>query len=446
MNFLGKILPSEGYYVQINGNLPVDYAISLTHLYQPLIGMEAITLYQTLLHEIDIQPKDSLQTHHTLMNYLNLPLDQIYEARLKLEGIGLLQTYENDGQAVKSYTYVLQSPFSPNDFFKDAMLSELLYHHIGENKFTLLKERFFQEQQKETKGKNITTAFHDVFQTFEPSPNVQQGQPVVEQEVVTHQPSLDFTWMESMLQSRMIDANKVLTVENRKLITDMMLLYDLTSLEIEKAVLWALTEENVLDQEEFKVACHDMFKVKNKQRPIKLVMQRQTTTQPQLEQQVPKTKEEKLIQRLETISPKQLLEDLSNGNQASEQDMKIIRDVMTSQGLPQPVMNVLIHYVLLQSNMRLSKAYMEKIASHWSRANLKTAREAMTFAKKEIEQAQKKAKRRTNYRQPRSNEVIPEWFKERHQKPSKVKTKKNDPKQEQEREKLASLIRQFAEE
>lgn len=141
-----------------------------------------------------------------------------------------------------------------------------------------------------------------------------------------------------------------------------------------------------------------------------------------------------------------MLEDLSNGNQASEQDMKIIRDVMTSQGLPQPVMNVLIHYVLLQSNMRLSKAYMEKIASHWSRANLKTAREAMTFAKKEIEQAQKKAKRRTNYRQPRSNEVIPEWFKERRQKPSKAKTKKNDPKLEQEREKLASLIRQFAEE
>lgn len=56
---------------------------------------------------------------------------------------------------------------------------------------------------------------------------------------------------------------------------------------------------------------------------------------------------------------------------------------MTTQGLPSPVMNVLIHYVLLQSNMKLSKAYMETIASHWSRANLQTAREAMRFAKNE---------------------------------------------------------------
>src|SRR5699024_9328968 len=66
---------------------------------------------------------------------------------------------------------------------------------------------------------------------------------------------------------------------------------------------------------------------------------------------------------------------------ASESDMKLIREVMLKQGLKTPVMNVLIHYVLLQSNMQLSRAYLEKIASHWSRANLSSAKEAMEFAK-----------------------------------------------------------------
>src|SRR5690606_32138852 len=108
--------------------------------------------------------------------------------------------------------------------------------------------------------------------------------------------------------------------------------------------------------------------------------------------------EEKLIRQLETMSPKELLEDLSSGHEASEQDLKLIRDVMTSQGLSAPVMNVLIHYVLLQSNMKLSKAYVEKIASHWSRAKLKTAREAMEFAKKEREKYVKKAKSRSEER------------------------------------------------
>ncbi|MDY0405365.1 DnaD domain protein [Virgibacillus sp. 179-BFC.A HS] len=128
------------------------------------------------------------------------------------------------------------------------------------------------------------------------------------------------------------------------------------------------------------------------------------------------TKEEKLIHELEVMSPQQLLADLSKGNQASAQDMKVIRDVMTSQGLPAPVMNVLIHYVLLQSDMKLSKAYMETIASHWSRANLKTAKEAMAFAKKQQRTNYKPVKSRAKYRQYRqSARVVPDWIKDDHE-------------------------------
>src|SRR5699024_3879364 len=89
-------------------------------------------------------------------------------------------------------------------------------------------------------------------------------------------------------------------------------------------------------------------------------------------------------------------------------------------GLPAPVMNVLIHYVLLQSNMKLSKNYMEKIASHWSRARLKTAREAMEFAKREQKVRQAK---QTSHRKTYSNEVIADWFKEREQKQKQNKQK-----------------------
>src|SRR5699024_1414907 len=139
--------------------------------------------------------------------------------------------------------------------------------------------------------------------------------------------------------------------------------------------------------------------------------------------QTPKTKEEMLIRELETISPKQLLADLSNGNQASEQDMRVIRDVMTSQGLPAPVMNVLLYYLFLQSNIKISKAYIEKIASHWSRAKLKTAKEAIKFAKKELKQFQKKPNQERSYQRNRranQKEVIPDWFQNRNKPTSDV--------------------------
>src|SRR5699024_9659014 len=142
----------------------------------------------------------------------------------------------------------------------------------------------------------------------------------------------DFSWIEHILKQRLIPAKKILTRDNKRIIKQMMTLYDLTSYDIENALLWALTEENVLNVDEFKEACHSLFNSYNAHRTIQLTEKQQSVKEKAYPEQ-PKTKEEMLIKELENITPQQLLMDLSSGNQASEQDMKVIRDVMTSQGL-----------------------------------------------------------------------------------------------------------------
>lgn len=442
MEFIGKILPVEGYHVRLKEKPTVDYLKSLTHLYQPLLGMEAIMLYQTLLNEVELHDESTSQTHHTLMNYLNIPLDDIYEARLKLEGIGLLRTFKIENQGSNVYMYELQSPFTPEQFFRDAMLSELLYHHLGQDKYDFLKKQYTQKTLKASE-EEITTSFSEIFQTFHPIFDHHEQVVSKQDEIDEKITRIDFSWMEIILKQRMIPVQKVLTNDTKKLISEMMFLYDLAPHEVEKSVLWALTDENLLDIDEFKAACHDLFKTKHHQTPIELNIKKYT---PKKQGNVdrPKTKQDQLIQRLETISPKHLLEDLSSGNQASAQDMKIIQEVMTSQGLPPPVMNVLIHYVLLQSNMKLSKAYLEKIASHWSRANLKTAREAMAFARKEITKHERKVTNRANYRKQASTEVIPDWFKDRHKNQTEEVTEQNNPATEKEKEEIDALLRLYA--
>src|SRR5690625_785226 len=446
MNYIGKILPVEGYYVQLKDTPPIDFAKSLTHLYQPLIGLEAIMLYQTLLHEIDLQTHDEpdMQTHHTLMNYLDLPLDTIYEARLKLEAIGLLKTYEHESNKQRTYVYILQSPYAPEHFFQDVMLTELLYHHLGQAKYDLLKNKYDRRQDNPL-GIEITASFNDVFGTVQPSFTVENQTKVMnEQPKGPEVEQIDFSWLETMLQQRMISVESVLTEDNKNIISTMTFLYDLEPNQVEKAVLWALNEENRLDVTEFKAACHDIFKTNRQHTPPIALQLKQHEKQEEVKQ--PQSKEEQLIARLQTISPKQLLEDLSSGKQASEQDMKLIRDVMTEQGLPTPVMNVLIHFVLLQTNMKLSRAYLAKIASHWSRANLTTAKEAMQFAKKEVHSLQNKRQPKRMTRS-QNKEVIPDWFKDRQKQSSSHKTKhpqKLDPQSEKERQELAALIRQYA--
>ncbi|MFC2948620.1 replication initiation and membrane attachment family protein [Virgibacillus sediminis] len=441
MNLIGKILPVEGYHVELKQNLPADYVKSLTHLYQPLIGIQATMLYQTLLNEVDLQHQTDPQTHHTLMNYMNLPLDEIYQARRKLEGIGLMKTYKKSAEPHNIYTYQLHSPFSPVDFFKDAMLTQLLYHHIGKDKFNLLKNHYHEKPSAE-RGENVTAAFDQVFQTFTPSREYVHA-PEPTPFSADRKEEADFSWMEDMLKQRMIPVTNVLTGETRKLINQMMQLYDLAAHEVDKAVLWSLNEENTLNAEEFKAACHDLFKSKNHSTAIHLETKVNKRTE-DVQQDKPLTKEEQLVRHLETISPKQLLEDLSSGNHASEQDLKVIRDIMTSQGLPSPVMNVLIHYVLLQTNMKLSKAYLEKIASHWSRANLKSAKEAMAFAKKEKEKYEKSKTKRRNSRKPVQEEIVPEWFKNRHNKQRAAEPNQEKDNSGEEQEKIEALLRQIS--
>ncbi len=261
--------------------MPADFAHALTHLYQPLIGIQAISLYMTLLHEIELQQDSAVQTHHTLMNYMDLPLDDLYRTRRKLEGIGLLKTFQEQANEYNIYTYELHPAFCPVTVFMDEMLAQLLYHHIGKVKFAMLKDHF-AKPHRGNQGVNITASFGDVFQTVLPDEGTLEKPAAESRNLHERKPEQstepDFSWMERVLKQRMIPAEQVLTQANRQLIAQMMTLYDMPEYEVEKAVLWALTEENALNQNEFKEACHDLFQ-NNHQAAVRLTEKQPDTTE-----------------------------------------------------------------------------------------------------------------------------------------------------------------------
>lgn len=412
VSIIGSLLPKDGYLLRLKASPTIDYSQSLTHLYQPLIGLEATSLYQTLLNDY-LTNKPTIQTHHALMNYLNMALPDIYELRLKLEAIGLIRTYKEEKAGQTTYTYELQPPFSPEAFFEETMLSELLLHHIGKSRFEGLRDRFVKK--REAKGGEITASFDSVFQTLSPRMGIEPTRP--EDSARPLIANIDFSWLELILKQRMLPVRKILTGKNKQIISELSHLYNLASHEIEKAILWAITDEHTIDIEQLKQAAQDLYTTKPQATSIRLEKRSgQAREEPDYSSM---TREEMLIHRFETMSPRQLLEDLSSGARASERDLKIISEVMLGQKLPKPVMNVLLHYALMQSNMKLSKPYLETIASHWARANLQTAKEAMDFAKAEINDYKNRKNKRTNRRS--RQEVIPDWFKERENKASGVK-------------------------
>jgi len=444
VKYIGEILPVDGFHVRLNVSLPQHYQASLYHLYQPLIGIEAVHLYEFFICEARLTEGLSItkQTHHTLMNHLNIPLHAIYEARLKLEAMGLLRTYKHEDRAGILYTYQIIPPFNPQQFFNDIMLTELLERHVGSRRFAQMKE-YYVKTVRETKGENVTAAFHEVFETHVPNASVIEPVEDEEAQAEIQLEPIDFNLLTNALEQRNIAAPQVLTETNRRIITQLANLYNLASYEIEKALLWALTDENELDIEQFKAACHDFVKTKTNVAPVKLTLRTKEAEQAKGKQGEPKSQRDRLVERLETISPKQLLEDLSDGNHAPEQDLKMISDIMTKQGLTTPVMNVLIHFSLLQTNMMLSRNYIEKVAGHWSRAKLKTARDAMDFA---LQQVAPKTQNKRNYRKQNQGkqEVIPDWFEKRHEQSDtkqETATSKVDPEVEKE---MQAILKKYS--
>ena len=132
------ILPADSYIV-INKTTITDADRKLiSMLYQPIIGYTAVSLYNTLIDDLDkLELMSEELTHHHLMSTMQLKLEDIVIAREKLEGIGLIKTYVKKGN-INSYVYLIYSPITANEFFNHPVLNVVLYNNLGKKEYERL--------------------------------------------------------------------------------------------------------------------------------------------------------------------------------------------------------------------------------------------------------------------------------------------------------------------
>ncbi|MEI5905503.1 DnaD domain protein [Bacillus spongiae] len=434
-----ELQPVDMYQIKVNGILHEYHRQVLTFLYQPLIGTECYSFYMTLWAEVERQSQLSeSNSHYHLMNFLSFNIQEIYEARLKLEGMGLLKTYVNRSDDLRHFIYEIQPPLSPNAFFTDGMLNVYLYRKIGKSHFLKLKDFFSSNSISHNDYIDVTRSFQDIFlsshtislldQEAEQHSQVDDTKELLEEkqnkglQLDSHHFDMDLLLAglsESMVPRR------AFTHKVKEVIGKLSYLYGINAVQMKNIVLQAMVAEDEIDVDSLRKAARDWFQVQHGEVFPHLAMKvshKQTVTDP-------KTQEEKLIYYLENTSPKELLSDLSNGAEPTSGDMKIIEGVIFNQKLPLGVINVLIHYVMLRTDMKLTKGYVEKIASHWARKNITNVKDAMAVAKQEHRQyldwADGKKEKKTTRKNTIRTEKLPEWFEE-----SSVMKKTEEPNEE----------------
>lgn len=425
-----ELLPIDRYIVAADGLLHEYDRKVLTFLYQPLIGPVCTCLYMTLWAELEEnQFRSEISSHHLLMNLMGLNLKDIYEARLQLEGIGLLKTYLKKDDNERSFIYELHPPLTPEQFFMDGMLNVFLYRKIGKNHFARLKRFFSAPQTPNEEYYDVTRAFQEVFASATPGSiqYLQEAAKDLEADntkrfigrtqantIQISTDTFDFDLLQAGLNESLVPKS-ALNQKSKEVISNLAFLYNVDAVQMKNLILGAMNEDDEIDIEELRKGARDWYQYINHDE-LPMLVER---TQPALHRgQVtePKTQEEKLIHYLETTSPLKVLKDLSGGSEPSKADLQIIDGVMFKQKLLPGVINVLIQYVMLKTDMKLSKGYVEKIASHWARKQIRTVKEAMELAKKEHRTYQewsdtKKTGKKSGAKSTRGN-TLPDWFEE----------------------------------
>lgn len=397
-----NLLPADTYIVRNATILNNESRLVLIKLYQPIIGSTAISLYFTLWSNLDTSQIISTEyTHHSLMAIMRIKLEDILEAREKLEAIGLLKTYLKKG-SINSYVYELYSPLDPEEFTSNPILATTLASNIGKIEYEKTINVFKIPIISLDDYKDVSASFGDTFEVtdaledFETTDirKVKQVDLVVDEKI-------DLNSLLGMIPNEILN-HRSITKETKSLIYKLAYIYSLDEGELSELIRNSVNEKKIIDKNLLRTNCHNYYTFEHQNTTPSLIYKNQPEY---LRKKVSdNSRKSKLIYTFETTSPYDFLTGKNKGIRPSKSDLLLVENLMIDYDLPPGVVNVLIDYVLKINENKLTRNFVLAIANQWKRSNVKTVEEAMNICKKE-----NGAKKRQSTKVFKKEEK-PEWF------------------------------------
>lgn len=354
------MLPATAYKIEGYADQALGFSEAFICLYMPILGSEASMLYQYMLIE-----RGRSGTHHRFMQHFGWSLSYFQKLREKLEAMQLVKTYASEDEV---YVYVLKAPLAYTQFFGHGLFSSLLLKTVGNAHYEELQKRYdfdFSEHQ------NMTQSFADVFGKVEP----QQLKKEASQSSVQEQ--FDWELFDALVAKSFI---RMKTIEaNRELIASKAYIFQKSIEEMARIVL-----------ESYNVNAHEINRSKMEHMLMEPVQAKKLRAK---KNRSDEAQTDQITTFFETTSPQDFLK--ARFGHVSKNDLKIIDMCMGEFQFSRGVTNVLIDYVLYTNDQKLTKAYVETIASQMYRKKITTASDAMRHFTM-VKEGQKKAPKQTN--------------------------------------------------
>lgn len=432
-----EIQPKSIFQVIVNCPFSDQEKEILTFLYQPIVGANSFSLFLTLLAEVAYSGVSEELFHKDLIMLLDLSNNQLEEAKRRLEGIGLLDSYvKDDSDLGPMYMYRLNHPESVESFFKDEVLTLTLLNRVGQKKFNQLFERFQPKYISLAGYENISSDYQEVY-SFNQEQLISESRLLqtvkgafedpVPQRKINSVDKQQFDW--SFFISQVERFGLKVPEDTPALEKEIYLLsglYGIDELEMVEFVKQSFDyHSNEVDRKALRMVISRYYEENKQQQPVQH-KRNQTVSLTEEEQQTYRfnslkkdgfsDEDIRTILDSEAIPPITYLAAIKQqmGGFETNQEKYIIENLFKRSGLPNSVINILISYVLIiQKQPTLKAEYVYTIANDWAKKEIFSPEKAMSYLKNKQEESQKRRNTK-NYSGKRNQtivrkETLPDW-------------------------------------
>lgn len=359
-------------------NIKGDFTLSstdqqvLSFLYLPILKADAFSLYQMLYSFSLSKEMGCCFYHEQALSLLGMEMSRFLDARMRLEAIGLLESYrkedrDSSGKISVSYLYRILPPATPKKFFDDALLRAALSSFVDGKQYMRLKSHFaVNGNDVFSSYQDISTKFNEVFAL-----NVSSSSDCIEDNGLlnlskSYKKQSDFSIRDLMKKLKGSIYEVALSKEEKDKIQDVCSLYAVTVDEAFDLVVKNTTTDGSFVMKGFL----DDVKTLKKYTPMK--------TDSGSDESQGVSSDSRLIKLYSTISPKKLLSIYFNAEPADFM-MKFLLKLKKDCGISDEVLNVALDYSLKNTHYEFHENYIEKVVYSLCSNNVNNCYDAMLF-------------------------------------------------------------------
>ena len=359
---------STKFNIYSSFTLSNDDVAVISLLYTPLMGSDALMLYMGFNSQLERNNLKSEELiHQDFLDIYSLSALNFTKARIKLEGIGLLISYETSD---KNYVYVLCPPLTAKNFIKDATLGLYLYSKIRRETFDYLYNHFKIEKLDKNKYVNITKSFDEVYTsqitneiTFDKFKYILGKKPNKNIRIKDYK--FDFDIFVKGINQDFLDTG--VTKNFKEQVCNLAFVYGFDEYEMISLYQDSINKSGVYDYRLLKTKANNLFIYKRNMKAPKLIEKDENLVS-----------NDDLTSYLEKTSADVLLDDIVPNY--PEKYLQTINDIYANIELPRGVLNCMIIKVLKEKGGDLpSLNYFKKMSETWIKDNVFTTVDAIKY-------------------------------------------------------------------